>query len=406
MIGMRRVGLVSLALILGWLVLLRGYADYLARFDPERALALNPDQPEALVRVAQRALLDHRWDAAGTAAQRALHRQPLEGRAIRILGAVAESSGDRVRALALMKLAAITTPRDVIAQFWLAINALADSDTDGALQRLDRLLRFEPQLQNDAFPILGTIATNPVGAQAIARYLASNPPWRPDFMRALLQEASVAADISRLFRAIELHHGQISESEMTQFTTRLLAQRDWPRLRRWIKRMAGDDVALVHDGAFDGRGRGPFLGWSLDKIPGADVLIGTYAEGQSGLRLVFHDRRVPFQHVSQWLLLPPGSYRLSGRVRLIKLATALGLSWTLSCADNSSNVIGKSERMLGTSDWRPFEFAFEVPPADCGAQLLRLALDARIAAEQQIVGEAWFDDLTVSAQPVAAPAVP
>lgn len=405
MIGLRRTCLIALALSLGWLVLFRGYADYLARTDPGRALTFNPDQPEALLWRAQRALLDHRTEAAETAAQRALYWQPLEGRAIRILGAVAESSGDRGQALALMKLAASTTPRDVTAQFWLAINALADNDTDGALQRLDRLLRFEPQLQNDAFPILGTIATNPVGAQVIASHLASNPPWRAEFMHLLLLQAGAAADISRLFRAIESHGGQVSETETAQFTSRLLAQQDWPRLRRWIRRTAGGDTALVHDGGFDGRGRGPFLGWSLEKVPGADVLIASYAEGARGLRLVFHNRRVPFQHVSQWLLLSPGSYHLSGRVRLIKLATALGLTWTLSCA-GTGTVLGKSERLLGDSDWRAFDFAFAVPVADCGAQMLRLGLDARISAEQQIVGEAWFDDLAIAATPVGALAAP
>jgi hypothetical protein len=39
--------------------------------------------------------------------------------------------------------------------------------------------------------------------------------------------------------------------------------------------------------------------------------------------------------------------------------------------------------------------AFDVP-ADCTAQWLTLELDARIAAETQAMGTAWFDDVEVS----------
>ena len=51
-VARRQLGLFGLLLVLLWLVGVRGYSDYLARVLPERALALNPSQPEALLRAA------------------------------------------------------------------------------------------------------------------------------------------------------------------------------------------------------------------------------------------------------------------------------------------------------------------------------------------------------------------
>lgn len=66
----------------------------------------------------------------------------------------------------------------------------------------------------------------------------------------------------------------------------------------------------------------------------------------------------------------------------------------LSCM-GGAQPIGQSELLLGSTDWRPISAHFEVPAEKCGGQLLTLILEARIAAEQQVAGEAWFDDLQI-----------
>ena len=57
-------------------------------------------------------------------------------------------------------------------------------------------------------------------------------------------------------------------------------------------------------------------------------------------------------------------------------------------------VILATEPSTGSSPWRTHAVAFDVP-ADCPAQWLTLELDARIAAETQAMGTAWFDDVEV-----------
>lgn len=398
----RRLGLLVIALSLAWLLLLRGYADYLARPAPDRALALNSGQPVALMLSAERALSEGRLDQAQALSMAALSAQPFEGTALRILGAVAELRGDRSRAMALMQKAVATTPRESAAQFWLAINALADKDIDAALQRLDRLLRFEPQVQKQVFPILSVIAVNPIGAGPISRYLASNAPWRPEFVARLISAAESSAALSRLFRAIQAAGGTIAQTELDLFASRLFARQEWPRLRRLLSDMDPGGHSLLRDGGFDGKGRGPFLGWTIRRVGGVDILPAAAVQGENrALRIVFLDRRVPFRHVSQSLLLEPGSYKLNGRARSIDLRTALGLNWVLGCVESGA-VIAQSERLLGTHDWHSFEVGFVVPDEKCGGQVLTLVLAARIAAEQQAVGEAWFDDLAITRNPAGA----
>ncbi len=392
-------GLLALALSLAWL-LSRGYADFLARPAPDRALALNASQPVALVHAAERALADRRFDDAEALASRALLTQPYEGTALRLLGAVAESRGDRTRALALMQWAVATTPRESSAQFWLAIHAAANQDIDAALLRLDRLLRFEPESQDDVFPFLALIAANPIGALPIARHLAVDPPWRAQFVSRLIRETENSADLSRLFRAIGASGGRVSNQELDQFAARLFARHEWPRLRRLIARLDAGGPQLLHDGGFDGGNPLALLGWTVTKIPGVDIQIGAAVQGETNraLRLVFLDRRVPFRNVAQSLLLEPGTYVLSGRARSLNLRTALGLGWVLSCVEGNAT-IAESGRLLGSHDWHPFELAFVVPEERCGGQTLTLVLAARIAAEQQVVGEAWFDDLAIRRLP-------
>ncbi|GMU43066.1 MAG: hypothetical protein IT479_16040 [Xanthomonadales bacterium] len=390
----RRTGLFLLCFALAWL-LLRGYADYLARVLPERALALNAAQPEALLRRAEGALRAGDTAAAEAAALRALATRPDEGRALRVLGAVAERRGDRARALGLMGAAALVTPRDSATQFWLAINALADHDLDTSLRKLDRLLRFEPELHRDVFPILGTIASNPVGAQAIAGYLAGDPPWRSAFMTTLMRQIDNHAVLARLLRAIERAGGRIAPAEHAQVAEGLWRAHDWRRLRAWLgRREGGIGTAWVRDPGFDGPALDAWSGWEVGRVGGVDILLGAVLDERRGLRLIFLDRRVPFRHVSQRLLLLPGHYVLRISLRLRQLRSALGLRWTLRCAE--SNVeIATTERLLGDGPWRVVQTAFEVPPQACGGQVLQLQLDARIDAERLISGEAWFDQLMI-----------
>jgi hypothetical protein len=76
------------------------------------------------------------------------------------------------------------------------------------------------------------------------------------------------------------------------------------------------------------------------------------------------------------------------------LQAARGLRWTVICAEGAAGMILATDPSAGSSPWRQHTAAFDVP-ADCPAQWLTLELDARIAAETEAMGTAWFDDVKV-----------
>ena len=73
-----------------------------------------------------------------------------------------------------------------------------------------------------------------------------------------------------------------------------------------------------------------------------------------------------------------------------------GLEWRISCA-GAEIPIAKTARVTGAVPaWTEFSVAFAVPDADCRAQQVRLALDARSASEQLVTGSIWYDKLQIT----------
>lgn len=381
--------LAVLALGAGWLVLARGYADYLARFDPQRSVSLTPGQPDALLRLAEQKLLEGDWEAARTHAQRALVTAPLQGRALRVLGAVRELEGDRDTARQLMVTAAAVAPRDIPAQYWLAMNDLRDRQLAAALQRFDRLLRMQPESSRQVYPVLLAIATNPVGMRDLAPMLAADPPWRQEFMRRFLSAVPDTRQLDKLLSIAARAGLHLEPGERAGLLDVAIARRDWPRVRRLL---AGEGIepATVRDGGFDGASGDGIRGWGIGKHRMMDVI-----QADSRLRLHFLGQRAEFGGVSQWLFLNAGSHRLTGWVRLVDLDTAQGLRWSVVCEQGREPLV-ETELFKGSSEWREFAVEFEVPEP-CLAQQLRLELAARIAAETHASGSAEFDDMAITA---------
>ena len=136
--------------------------------------------------------------------------------------------------------------------------------------------------------------------------------------------------------------------------------------------------------------------WVFENVRGAQSDIAPAGAGGNALRVQFHNTRVPFRHVSQLLLLPPGGYRFSGAVQSVDLRNERGVHWTLSCAGGKGELLGETERVAGTRRWTDFELEFNVPSGpDCQAQVLRLVLAARIPSEQKAAGQIWYDNLKI-----------
>jgi hypothetical protein len=151
-------------------------------------------------------------------------------------------------------------------------------------------------------------------------------------------------------------------------------------------------AAAVFNGGFESEPGLPPFDWTLRGSNGVQAAL-TAAPGRTGqaLRLQFLGTRSVFSGLQQVVLAAPGRHELHWAYRLDGLTTPRGLRWVASCAPTGTE-LGASALLAGQTPWRDGMFSFDVP-AGCPAVALRLELAARIPAETQAYGTAWFDDL-------------
>src|SRR5580704_8788486 len=233
------------ALLLAWLVLSRSLAAYLAEVAPQAALRLNGGQPEALTNLAEQMLNDSGGTngragatdqtpqkdagtdasgAAGTegtnsalanrafsafdlisqkqsidlpavraAAEAGLRHEPLNARALRLLGQVSDAAKNDAAAASFMQAAAKLSLHDNLADSWLMLKSFAAKDYPSTVYYADILLRTTPELSEYVVPILARIVEDKNSAGLIKTTLAGDPPWRDQFFQMLPASITDAA---------------------------------------------------------------------------------------------------------------------------------------------------------------------------------------------------------------------
>ena len=230
--------------------------------------------------------------------------------------------------------------------------------------------------------------------------LAEQPPWRTQLLGYFASTAPTADDLPPVFEGLRARGG-LSPDESAALVGRFVRDRRWDQaFVAWAGGLSPAQLSALEtpvNRGFEEQAppSGPF-DWNIGRVSGVDAGIRPSPDGQGhALRLEFQGQRSAFRDVRQLLLLPPGrGYRLKWRSRFDGLQASRGLRWTVTCADGTAGVILATEPSTGSSPWRTHAVAFDVP-ADCPAQWLTLELDARIAAETQAMGTAWFDDVEV-----------
>jgi len=391
-------------LFVGWRVLTLGMAEHLVKSDSPAAIAWRDNYAPALLEhVASTHLRDPKRTLDTVAVAKALSSSPLDGLGFRLLARDAEVRGDRQKAAALYALAVARGPRDLPSQAWLVELELNHREFAAAIDRIDLMLRIQPELINQFTPILARLALHPPAQAALAATLAEKPIWRTGFM---MTRPTPKPDLAALFPFVELVKrtpGGMTSREMAWWIDSLAGARQWgPAYIAWVQSLspaASARIGNVFNGGFELEPSNSGFDWRILDVAGARTsrVQVTGAKEGLALRVEFEDRRVPFQNVSQLLALAPGDYQLRGRRRLDDLRTERGLVWTLSCAEDGKP-LAESEPMSGRREWQAFTLDFSVPPSGCGGQWLVLRVPARIAAEQLIGGTAWFDDMQVKSR--------
>ena len=361
-----------------------------------------PPGKQATAVVIQSNLTQKERDAIRVQAQQALLEDPINARALRILGQLADIDGDKAKAAKLMSAAVDRSAGESMAIYWMLQKSSEENDYANTIRYADLLLRKRPQVAELVVPALAQLAERG-DAKAVAALkvvLAANPPWRSAFFYALLGQITDARTPLNLLLSIKDTPNPPTTMDLSAYLNFLIAHKLYElAYYTWLQFLPSDELArvgLLANGGFEAASNGLPFDWSISVGSGATVEISARpdAPGQHALLLELGPGRVEFPGVTQMLLLTPGAYHLKGQLKG-QLEGRRGLQWLVVCA--AGQPLGESEMFVGEApDWKDFEFDFTVPDNDCRAQYLRLALAARSASEQLVSGTVWYDSLRLS----------
>lgn len=335
-----------------------------------------------------------------TMAERALRSEPLNPRALRLLGQIAEMDGDRERAERLMSAAAALSLHESFAHYWLLQERLKQQDTQAALHHGDILLRTRPDLVRNIVPAMGRLAEDEVARPRLEALLAQNPPWRNAFFANLPGAITDARTPLLLLLSLRASPHPPTTAELRGYLNVLLRSKLYElAYYTWLQFLPADQLAstgLLFNASFEHPLSGLLFDWAITQGTGATIDIAPNPDlgGRPALYIEFGQGRVSFGRIEQTVLLAPGTYRFQVNYRG-EVKGRRGLRWRVSCV-GSRQVLGESPMILGSSpSWQPSVLTFTVPPTDCRAQTLHLILDARSASEQFVTGAIWFTDLEI-----------
>jgi hypothetical protein len=449
--------LATLAVFLVWEVITRSIASYLADTSPEAAISLRFNNPTALLNLADTRLnskvvkpavttphdtmnspsndetrqptsgsdaapstqdldLGTRSEGGSTGsapetaqirswAERALLNDPLNARALRILGQLAQRSSDKARTDALMQAAAHRSIHESLAVYWMIRKSYEDRDYRAALHYADMLLRTRNQTETLLLlmPMFARIAETPEASPELKQLLAQNPPWRWEFFRRLpyssISDARTPLDI---FLALRDSPNPPTAADLASYLDFLVNHAFYElAYYTWLQFLPDEQLGnagRLYNGSFEIAPSGLPFDWVFSQGAGVtiDVAARPDQSREHALFMEFGPGRVDFGGVTQLVLLPPGTYHFQGKYQ-VGLVSQRGLQWRVICAGGERTPIGESPIVNGSDPaWKEFEFSFTVPDTDCTAQYVRLVLDARSESETLVSGSIWYGDLSIT----------
>jgi len=335
---------------------------------------------------------------------RSLAGNPLNYHAVTLRGWVEElaagSTPPPEAAIRLYRMAARLSPRAIAANDRLMRYHFERKEFEQVAHFADLLLRTSSQARSAVMPVLANVAETPEAQHLVVNLLRSNPPWRETFFELLVNHISDARTPLALLLALKETAHPPSDANLKHYLN-FLVGKNFHQLAyyTWLQFLPPERLAtagLIFNGGFTHQPTGAPFDWTIATGAGAAAEIAPLPNDpeRSGLRIEFSDGRVVFRGVWQTLLLAPGTYEIAGRYQG-ELIGNRGLRWRLLCVGASAiRLLAETPMHVGvTPAWRDFTLKFKIPDEDCGAQILRLELDARTTSERLVRGTLWYSDL-------------
>lgn len=425
---LKMIALGLLACSLLYLIIRHSVPAGLTTNFPNVALSLNSKTPDAVVAVVQQAVYDEAkrriveasgqkdggglvqepidLDALRAQLVSVLKVSPLNATAFRLLAQIAGLEGDTKTTRQMMRLATKLSPNETLATNFMMNEALASNNARAALHYADILMRSSSQASNYVAPIVGRLFEVPAAQGELMKQLASNPPWRAQVLGSIPTSGLVDYQAPLLvFAAMADSQSPVTEKETSGYVNYLLQKRLYPFAhsvwRQFLPDSDKKDDGLLFNGSFERQPSGLPFDWTIGQ--NSETKAGIYARpddaSHAALLIRFGVTRTTFPTIQETIVLTPGEYHFTGRLRG-ELQARRGLQWRLTCVEGT--VAGESGMFLGrVPDWKSFEFNVKIPAEKCAAQYVQLTHMARSPSEQLASGYMWFDELKILPAPAS-----
>lgn len=385
--------------LLAWRIVTLGMAEHaLQNKEPEVALAWQATHPGAHLDLGLRDL-QGRPEAAQAHLRAAVDGNPAESRNYAALGQLLDQANAGQSARKAMEMADAMGPQRSDVQMDLTVYWVRQGDFPRALQHWNTVLRHQPAMRPRLFPYLLNGAEDPANRAAFEQLLKQPVPWWSAFFMHATAQAARPETLRNLYGLSRQGANPLPPEALGAYLARLQKDGAWTEAWfAWLNSLSRQGIAHsahVYNGSFEARPTNIGFDWIYRQTPAVVMeTASTYGTtGERALHLVFRGLRIKFEHLHQYLLLPPGDYALQGRVRPDNLKTGQGMRWALYCLGQKEPLTA-TERFAGLDQWNRFRSQFSVP-AGCPVQMLRLELAGRIALDYDASGGIWFDDVAV-----------
>lgn len=388
-----------MAVALVWLggqFIRQGASDNLLDDKPELAMLWMGDSSDAVAQLARYRFQNRDPGGAARLAKKAMQLSPLNARAITTYGLAMDAQRQPAVASRAMTLAGQRGWRDLITQIWLFRRDLLVADFTDAFDHADALMRRVPSPPVPVLRLLSVVARNPNAIAPLADRLAANPGWRRWFFIYLdAYEKPPATELTgQLLTRLQHSAAPPTDEEVGLYLAGLAVQGKFADAEAaWRQLTPGARAGYVHNGDFELPARTTPFDWFLRSGVGWTASIDASPDASHG-----HALRIDYDGTSttiplrQLVVLPPGAYRLTGRMLDAGDGGAEGFVWRVICV-GAPDPLAKAPAPPGAAgQWHAFSADFAVPASGCPAQLLDLAADR---GELQKDITLWYDDLAI-----------
>lgn len=303
----------------------------------------------------------------------ALKRQPINPKALRNLGYLADLEGDPAKAEQLIRMAAKLSRRETGAQMWLIETEARKGNIKKTLSHYDIAMRTKPDTHSILFPRLVTAIDDPEIREALRPYFNAKAPWTVNFVYFAVANSIVPSTVVDLI--IETgglrDQGTLHEQQIV-LLNRLMRVGDYDNVRRLFLTMPDASGGVLVRASFDVSDHnarfGP-LSWQITSNADSGGGFSSAAAKQQPSLSVFSNSGVTQRVAGKTTYLSPGKYRFF--VNLVDVDENGGgyIRWQLSCRTKTGDKLVWSKDSVRTMNDDTISL-----PASCPVQLIEIVV--------------------------------